>query len=263
MEFGSQNFFNRLKAGVTAGDPDVYVDLNDMVDRSVRYLVSAQVNASDVEDVLQEIKITVWRQMSFFLQSSADNTPSQRNAWLIKVTKSRINDFRRKNYVNRPQQLEDGDTSGGGTPPEPHPDLSSLLTAEQQINYERCCRAISHICNLDMAPDRLLACLYNGVLIPAASTGGARKKGDPSAILRRFSGQPLSALRAALWRELRQLLILPPPEGLLAPLDRKLAGGAADTPFQLTARETTLVTSRSRSSVKKSRNEILGGTLDE
>ena len=93
MEFGSQNFFNRLKAGVTAGDPDVYVDLNDMVDRSVRYLVSAQVNASDVEDVLQEIKITVWRQMSFFLQSSADNTPSQRNAWLIKVTKSRINDF--------------------------------------------------------------------------------------------------------------------------------------------------------------------------
>ena len=57
-------------------------------------------------------------------------------------------------------------------------------------------------------------CLYNGVLIPAASTGGARtrKRVTPAALLRRISpASPLSALRAALWqRSCASLLILRP-----------------------------------------------------
>ena len=262
MEFGTQEFFDRLKAGVTAGDPDVYAELNNTVERSIRYLVRTKVEPTDVDDVLQEIKLTVWQRMSFFLTSSENNAPSQRNAWLIKVANSRINDFLNKNYKNRPQQFgEDEPTSGGTTPPGPVP--PTLVGAEQLANYERCCRAISHICNLAMEPDRILACLYNGILIPAMSSGDARKKGDPEAIVRRFSGRPLSELRDALWQELRWLFVLPPPEDLLAPLDRKLQGGAGDRPFLLTKREITLVTSRSRKSVQKSRNEILGGTLDE
>lgn len=65
MEFGTQEFFDRLKAGVTAGDPDVYAELNNTVERSIRYLVRAKVEPTDVDDVLQEIKLTVWQRMSF------------------------------------------------------------------------------------------------------------------------------------------------------------------------------------------------------
>ena len=261
MEFGSQNFFNRLKAGVTAGDPDVYVDLNDMVDRSVRYLVSAQVNASDVEDVLQEIKITVWRQMSFFLQSSADNTPSQRNAWLKKVAASKISDFYRKRSLKQEVSLEE--TTDGG-PSSGRPSESLLLReADRLINYRRCCRAISHICNLDMTPDRLLAVLYNGIIIPLSSAGADKKKGAPAALVRHFSGRPLSELRSTLWKALCFLFTSAPPESLLEPLDRKLQDGWADAPFRLTPREITLVTNRVKGSVKKHREQILGGTLDE
>lgn len=256
MEFGSQEFFERLKAGVAAGDPDIYVDLNNTVEHSVRNLVRSKVNFSDVDEVIQEIQISVWQHVSTFLITSENNAPSQRNAWLIKVAKSRINDFLNKNYKNHPQSLDDEDPTGGPASP-------TLADAEQIANYERCCRAISHICSLDMEPERILACLYNAFLIPAASDGDARKKGDPDAIVRRFSGRPLSELRDALWQELIWLFVLPPPKDLLAPLDKKLENGMADKPFQLTKREITLVSNRGRKSAQKKRNEIVGGTLDE
>ena len=232
MEFGSQEFFERLKAGVAAGDPDVYVDLNNTVEHAVRNLVRSKVKFSDVDDVIQEIQLSVWQRVTTFLITSENNAPSQRNAWLIKVAKSRIIDFINHNY-------------------------------EQMADYERCCRAISHICSLDMAPERILACLYNAFLIPAASSGDARKKGDPEAIVRRFSGRPLSELRDALWQELSWLFIIPPPNDLLAPLDKKLENGAADKPFQLTKREITIVSNRGRKSAQKKHDEIVGGTLDE
>ena len=57
MEFGSQEFFERLKAGVAAGDPDVYVDLNNTVEHAVRNLVRSKVKFSDVDDVIQEIQL--------------------------------------------------------------------------------------------------------------------------------------------------------------------------------------------------------------
>ena len=116
---------------------------------------------------------------------------------------------------------------------------------------------------LSRAPERILACLYNAFLIPAASSGDARKKGDPDAIVRRFSGRPLSELRDALWQELIWLFVLPPPKDLLAPLDKKLENGVADKPFRLTKREITLVSNRGRKSAQKKHDEIVGGTLDE
>lgn len=262
MEFGSQEFFERLKAGVAAGDPDVYVDLNNTVEHAVRNLVRSKVKFSDVDDVIQEIQLSVWQRVTTFLITSENNAPSQRNAWLIKVAKSRIIDFINHNYRDRPDQFGD-DEPTGGKPRPTGPVPPTLADAEQMADYERCCRAISHICSLDMAPERILACLYNAFLIPAASSGDARKKGDPEAIVRRFSGRPLSELRDALWQELSWLFIIPPPNDLLAPLDKKLENGAANRPFQLTKREITIVSNRGRKSAQKKHDEIVGGTLDE
>ena len=262
MEFGSQEFFERLKAGVAAGDPDVYVDLNNTVEHAVKNLVRSKVKFSDVDDVIQEIQLSVWQRVTTFLITSENNAPSQRNAWLIKVAKSRIIDFINHNYRDRPDQFGD-DEPTGGKPRPTGPVPPTLADAEQMADYERCCRAISHICSLDMAPERILACLYNAFLIPAASSGDARKKGDPEAIVRRFSGRPLSELRDALWQELSWLFIIPPPNDLLAPLDKKLENGAADKPFQLTKREITIVSNRGRKSAQKKHDDIVGGTLDE
>jgi len=173
MEFGSQEFFERLKAGVAAGDPDVYVDLNNTVEHAVKNLVRSKVKFSDVDDVIQEIQLSVWQRVTTFLITSENNAPSQRNAWLIKVAKSRIIDFINHNYRDRPDQFGD-DEPTGGKPRPTGPVPPTLADAEQMADYERCCRAISHICSLDMAPERILACLYNAFLIPAASSGDAQ-----------------------------------------------------------------------------------------
>lgn len=120
MEFGSQEFFERLKAGVAAGDPDVYVDLNNTVEHAVRNLVRSKVKFSDVDDVIQEIQLSVWQRVTTFLITSENNAPSQRNAWLIKVAKSRIIDFINHNYRDRPDQFGDDEPTGGKPAP---PDL--------------------------------------------------------------------------------------------------------------------------------------------
>lgn len=261
MEFGAQEFFNRLKDGMSKGDQVVYEELNSVVNRSVRNLVRSRVRFSDVDEVIQEIQCSVWVHMSFFLESSENNAPAQRNAWLIKIANSRINDFLNKNYKNECLPLEDVGSLGGGPAPGPTP--PTPVDEEEQANFERCCRIVSYICSLDMAPDRILACLYNALLIPAMARGNARKKGDPEAIVRRFSGRPLSEFRDFLWKELRFLFRLPMPEDVLAPLDRKLVAGAGNKPFRLTTREITLVSSRARKSLQKKCDEIMGGTLDE
>ena len=261
MEFGTQAFFERLKAGIASGSQEFYDELDAAVERSIGHMVRSKIQYPDSDDVMQNIKTEVWLRMSMFLNSSECRLPAQRNAWLKKVAVSKINDFYRKSGPQKEVPLEeapDGDATAG------RPSESLLLReAERLINYRRCCRAISHICSLDMTPDRLLAVLYNGIIIPLSTAGEDKKKGAPAVLVRHFSGRPLSEMRAALWKALRCLLTSAPPETLLAPLDRKLQSGWADTPFRLTAREITLVTNRAKDSVRKHREQIMGGTLDE
>lgn len=261
MEFGTQAFFERLKAGASSGDQEFYNDLDATVERSIGHMVRSKIQYPDSDDVMQNIKTEVWLRMSMFLNSSECRLPAQRNAWLKKVAASKINDFYRKHNMKNEVSLEeapDGVAASGRSSESP-----LLLEAERLINYRRCCRAISHICSLDMTPDRLLAVLYNGIIIPLSSGGADKKKGAPAALVRHFSGRPLSELRATLWKALCCLFTSAPSEALLAPLDRKLQNGWADAPFQLTPREITLVTNRAKGSVKKHREQIMGGTLDE
>ena len=261
MEFGTPAVFELLKAGMASGDPEFYNDLDRTVDRSIGHMVRSSIPYPDADDVLQLIKISVWQQMSIFLNSSESNLPAQRNAWLKIVAKNKIIDFYRKNNLKQEFSLEDTQTDPPS--PVPPPDAASLREAERLVHCQLCYRAISYLCSLDMTPDRLLACLYNGLILPLIGTGSAKKKGSPAALVQHFSGRPLSQLRASLWRALCDLLDSPPPHDLLAPLDRKLRDGWADKPFQLTAREITLVTNRAKDTKKKRREDIVGGTLDE
>ncbi|WP_294551572.1 hypothetical protein [uncultured Pseudoflavonifractor sp.] len=261
MEFGTQAFFERLKAGIASGDQEFYNELDTTVERSIGHMVRSKIQYPDSDDVMQNIKTEVWLRISMFLNSSECSLPAQRNAWLKKVAASKISDFYRKRSLKQEVSLEE--TTDGG-PSSGRPSESLLLReADRLINYRRCCRAISHICNLDMTPDRLLAVLYNGIIIPLSSAGADKKKGAPAALVRHFSGRPLSELRSTLWKALCFLFTSAPPESLLEPLDRKLQDGWADAPFRLTPREITLVTNRVKGSVKKHREQIMGGTLDE
>ncbi|HIW93049.1 MAG TPA: hypothetical protein H9868_00755, partial [Candidatus Flavonifractor merdipullorum] len=109
MEFGSQAFFDRLYQGVSDGDVTIYEELDRVISRAAGGLVASKIPSADRNDVLQEVKLTVCKKITSFLRDSAENTPAQRNAWLVKIVQSKINDYYRKHFFRNTEDPT-GDT---------------------------------------------------------------------------------------------------------------------------------------------------------
>lgn len=270
MEFGYDTFFERLRQGVAQGDPDVYLELDRVVERSVAGMVAHKIPVSDREDVMQEIKLTVYRNLVKFLKRSADYSPAQRNAWLRLVAKSRINDYYRKNYLFLPpdqdasalpkfQSMDDEDVRLIASPFTPEHGL--LNKSHNNENQDLCDRLIAYICGLRLSPERIVAFFYNAILIPL-SANDSRKKGDPTWVVRNFSGRPLEELVRELKRDLSQFFGRDIPDWVFSPLEEKL-DACPPQAFQMNEREISVLSSRTRTNLRQHRETILGGICDE
>lgn len=283
MEFGSETFFERLRQGVAQGDPDVYLELDRAVERSVRALVASKIPYAEREDVMQEIKLTVYRKLVGFLKRSAEYSPAQRNAWLQLVARSRINDYFRKNYFRlSPEEeerlrsqfqtqekqekwypkfssLDDQEMEGLTASSTPEENLLSKLRNQEDQN--RCDRLIAYICGLRLPPERIVAFFYNVILLPL-SAGDGRKKGDPTQIADMLAGRPLEELVREMERDLSRLFGRDFPDWVFSPLEDKLAADPRQV-FRMNKREISVVSSRTRISLCKNREKILGGICDE
>ncbi len=282
MEFGSETFFERLRQGVSAGDPDVYLELDQAVERSVRATVANKIPLSEREDVMQEIKLTVYRKLVSFLKRSAEYSPAQRNAWLRAVAKSRINDYYRKNYLRlspeeeeewrsvfhiseeeqwRPKfpPLDEEDVVNIADPSTPEENLLSKLRNQEVQN--RCDQLIAYVCGLRLPPERIVAFFYNVILVPLSANDG-RKKGDPTQIADMLAGRPLEELVRQMKRDLSHLFGRRFPDWVFSPLEEKLSGAQGQV-FHMNKREISVVSSRTRVSLCKNREKILGGICDE
>lgn len=269
MEFGSQAFFDRLYQGVSDGDVMIYEELDRVISRAAGGLVASKIPSADRNDVLQEVKLTVCKKITSFLRDSAENTPAQRNAWLVKIVQSKINDYYRKHFFRntedptgdtprwspKEQSLEDYQADQHGTASSPEEVM--LEKMRNKTIQDTCDNLMAHVCSLNLSPERIIAFFYNAVIFPL-SAEKRRKKGDPTALLEALMGKELNQLSMQMKSDLSQLFGREVPDWVFAPLDNKIET-CPDKRFSMTQREITVVSSRTRSSLNKHRDKILGG----
>ncbi len=269
MEFGSQAFFDRLYQGVSDGDVTIYEELDRVISRAAGGLVASKIPSADRNDVLQEVKLTVCKKITSFLRDSAENTPAQRNAWLVKIVQSKINDYYRKHFFRntedptgdtprwspKEQSLEDYQADQHGTASSPEEVM--LEKMRNKTIQDTCDNLMAHVCSLNLSPERIIAFFYNAVIFPL-SAEKRRKKGDPTALLEALMGKELNQLSMQMKSDLSQLFGRKVPDWVFAPLDNKIEI-CPDKRFSMTQREITVVSSRTRSSLNKHRDKILGG----
>lgn len=271
MEFGTQDFFDRLRAGAAAGDADIYAELNVVIDRSLKGYVSGKVSPEDVGDVLQEIKLTVWKRLADFLLSSENCLPAQREAWLFRVAKSKVTDYYRRHSCRAGEIREDGER--GWVPrtvtienyldrltAEGTPEGDFIAEAEREIDRKKCERLIEFVCGINTTPERIIAFLYNSVILPASKNN--KKRGSPQAVVQALSGKKLSEIRVLLSEDMNRVFDRTLPEEIYRELDRKLLERGEDT-FGLAALRITLVSNNIKTSAVNNSHRILGGCGDD
>ena len=277
MHFGSDVFFNKLATGVEAGDIHIYDELDDLLDYSLRAYVKGNVPKADLDDVMQDIKLTVWKYLASYLDNSRHKSPEQRNAWLYKIAESRIADHYRRQAAqkgmkptrNIADELPDTASEVQKTEhvavefiaekAEYIPEHVVLSSVEQQINRKKCERIIEFICSMGLSPERIIAVLYNSIVFPL---NAERQNGFPQTLVTEFTGMNLWDIRVRLLHDMSDTLGYPISESVFLALDEKLKR-LEKTTFDMTAREITLATTNIRRATRERHEKILGGSADE
>lgn len=97
MEFGSERTLSFVNRYLDTGDAAAYDELYAIVYRDSQQLLRRwRIQAYDADDLIQEIEMSVFQHIVTFAIAAADNSISQRNAWLKTIIRNKVFDFFRK-----------------------------------------------------------------------------------------------------------------------------------------------------------------------
>ena len=164
MIFGSERFFQKLKKGMLSGaDDEFYTNVLKKIEHDIRPRVAAFVTYPDDEDVVQQVLLATWISLAKFIRTSADLSPAQRNAWLMRIANNKIADYFRSKHAN----MEDAifyDTTRQAVSTEYDPLVCLENIENRQANERKIDRLIEYVCSLNILPEKIIAFLYSKVV---------------------------------------------------------------------------------------------------
>lgn len=112
MEFGSEDTLSIINRYLETGDSAAYDALYTIIRRDTRLLLRRwQIQPHDIEDIIQDIEISVFQHLVPFFLIALQNSVSQRNAWLKTIVNNRVFDFfrseRTRKAIAYPNALEE------------------------------------------------------------------------------------------------------------------------------------------------------------
>ncbi len=246
--FGAESYYQWLKAGVLAGDMSVMEKMIRDVNAYALPQICKRFNKrEDVEDILQELDLTLWKQVAKYVRESDQYHPFQRQSWLKKLIGGVIANYQRMVLAHQAASLEE-ERENRGVEPDDGGEMEAAI-------YDKLCnetlnQIIQDICSMRISPDKMLTFFYHNIVF-FLGTGNGRN-GKPRETMERLQGKTLGQLRDELPRALRQATGCDVDEALFRRLDEKL-GGHRDDVYQLYAREISIATSNSRKRLARMR----------
>lgn len=220
MTFGSNEFFIKLKNGMTSGgSEEFYSEVLNVVKSQAYPRVASRVEYPDNDDVLQQILIAVWVSLAKYVVSSEHLTPAQRNAWLNRIIDNKIADYYREQYTNR-EDISAEETFINLKQLMESPDAMLEKTEEIEDTQDYVNGIINFICSMDIAPEKIIAFFYSKVIYFLEA--GGTLKGSAKYAYEKINGKSLKELWQAFQLDLDVALDRHIPSNVLAPLREKI-----------------------------------------
>ena len=229
MVFGTDEIFFMIKNALEAEDVTLLDEVFRVIDSDLDYLAHSYNLPHDAfDDVMQEIKLSVWKGISDFVEKSENMHPNQRNKWLHEIAEKRIYDYHRKNkksiakITDSEWQLVDGEyrsvldsyADPSANIEEYHLTNDGRLAMRSEF-FDLC----KFVCNRVKSPESIIVFFYNKLIIPYWR---GTKSGSPKEMRDMLSGKTVMELRDMLVSELQLILCCDIPDDVFSELDIKI-----------------------------------------
>lgn len=225
MKFGSEMMFQTIAANLH--DSENYQWYEEMFrcisSDATMLLRKDHIAEEDIEDIVQEVQISVAKNLVPYVEQSVDKTEQQRNSWLKTIVKNKEMDFFRKSARTSTESMDAMETDIPDT----------FNTTEKAMVRLELFEAIEKLSQINSAPDRLLAFLLNKI-----SAISNEAKGGPKKIENEFYHKTLKEVYDEVKYQLFILLQGEISDDILKPLRDKVEPVANDY-FSLDARTIT------------------------
>lgn len=239
MKFGSNETFAYIASHIKNGnDAQAYEQLADCIRADTMQILrgeftkkGARLQLIDMEEIIQDVQLRVFKNIVKFYLESESKTEGQRDSWLKRIIISAKNSYLKqyifKNLSNESTSLEDLEPSEMGQ-------LSDSLDVQEKMSlHAELFEALNKLWIMNSSPDRIMAYVLNRIF--SLESG---KNGKPSAVAEALHGKTLSEVFYKVQLELSVFLGYSVSDDALAPLWDKVEP-LSDKVFSLTAREIT------------------------
>ena len=227
--FGTDKIFYMIKNALEAEDMTIFDKVIRVIDSDLAFLAHSPNLPHDAfDDVMQEIRLSVWKGIGDFIEKSENMHPKQRDKWLCEIAKKRIYDYHRKNkksidkITDSEWQLVDNEfRSVFDSYADPSVDIEDYhLTNDVRLamrsEFFNLCR---FICSSVKSPESIVLFFYNKLIIPNMR---GTTSGSPKEIRDMFSVKSVIELRDMLVSELQLILCCDIPDDVFSELDIKI-----------------------------------------
>lgn len=209
MEFGSEEIFELIAQNIESpGEYEWYGKLAKCIERDTRKRLGGYaLSAADKDDIVQDVQIKVFTNLSDFYSSSTDASVGQRNSWLTKIIMNTANDVYRKLKDMGPPPISiDGDANFG--------DIPSSEDMEDTVYFRsRLFAVFSYLGTINTTPEKIMSYLFNKL-----ESLFYEKSGKPSDIERHLYGRPMNEVFDELIRQMSLLFNSELPKDVVQPL---------------------------------------------
>ncbi|HCS73589.1 MAG TPA: hypothetical protein DIW17_06925 [Clostridiales bacterium] len=218
VKFGLDTTYEYIKNNIGAQDNSKWYDyLYKIIENDALSVLSEyKLQKADKDDIIQNAQLSVTRYLVSFVLKSSEYSVYQRNAWLRKIIKSRINDFFREKSR---QYLQPVDEAAKALIIQPASANFTDLADEQAYFEEQLIGAIERVCSINTTPEKIIAFLLNRV---SGSIELSRKNGSPKDVAKMINGKAIDEAFQILKMKLCCILSVSVPDSALYELIKKI-----------------------------------------
>lgn len=256
MNFGNQTVFDYVRKITTdpESDDDYHILYGIVRKDCLSLLYSCNLSQEDKDDIIQNVQLSVFSGLIRYVETYANLSEPQRNAYLRTILFRRRDDLLARNYKRGPEISYDEDDFPQelcGT----QDDMFDALSTHEALQ-----QALHFICKAPFPPAQIIGYLMT------RSTSKSGKNGSPAEVARRLNGLPLWEAAQIVIEEIQAECPSPIDASIYMPLLNQLEQPARhevqDTAcFSMTPQAIYTTNSRIATYLRKHRDQFNGGNI--
>ncbi len=222
MRFTSVEFIEYLKSEFNTADccsDNLFLELNSAIKQEVYGSILKKVPSDFVEDVYQEVCLSVWKNIYEFILTMGNKDEYQRKKWITTITNRRITDFYRSFY-SKVYENEVYDELTLENESLGYYDYFSNIDKELDDEMQE---LLISIFSINTSAEKIIGYMFAKIIISEGKGGAKPKQTEQS-----LKGKKLFDLLILLRKELPLVLGATIPDKTYFPLEEKLKRIAPD-----------------------------------